>query len=235
MSEALTELWRTLAHLAPKVVLFVLFLAGGWIIASIIGRVVRNLLLRVGFNRLIDKAGITKVLGKTYGHELVGTLAYTAVLLIALQLAFGVFGPNPISTLITAVIAFLPRLAVALALVVVAAIIATKVRDLITAAGILWATILARTAQVFIIGLGVIAALAQIGVASTVTLPVLVAVLATIGGILVVGVGGGLIKPAQERWETLLAEGEDRLARHHDDREQPTVHTATVTVTTREL
>ena len=42
-----------------------------------------------------------------------------------------------------------------------------------------------------IVGLGVIAALNQIGVATTVTTPVLIAVLATGGGVIVVGVGGG--------------------------------------------
>jgi hypothetical protein len=46
------------------------------------------------------------------------------------------------------------------------------------------------------------------GIAVTVTLPVLVAVLATIGGILVVGVGGGLIRPMQARWENYLSSAE---------------------------
>jgi hypothetical protein len=70
---------------------------------------------------------------------------------------------------------------------------------------------------VFIIALGVIAALSQIGVAVAVTLPVLIAVLATVGGILVVGVGGGLVRPMQQRWERWLlrAEEEAPQARAH--------------------
>ena len=47
---------------------------------------------------------------------------------------------------------------------------------------------------------GIIAALGKINIATTVTTPVLVTVLATIGGVIVVGFGGGLIKPAQRRW-----------------------------------
>jgi hypothetical protein len=54
---------------------------------------------------------------------------------------------------------------------------------------------------VLIIGFGVIAALDQVGVAGSVTTPVLIAVLATIGGVIVVGVGGGLVQPMQDRWE----------------------------------
>jgi hypothetical protein len=37
-----------------------------------------------------------------------------------------------------------------------------------------------------------------------VTTPVLIAVLATVAGILIVGVGGGLVRPMQARWETWL-------------------------------
>jgi len=68
--------------------------------------------------------------------------------------------------------------------------------------------VLANVAGVFILGLGVIAALNQVGIATTVTTPVLIAVLATLAGVIVVGVGGGLIKPMATRWETYLAAAE---------------------------
>ncbi len=67
---------------------------------------------------------------------------------------------------------------------------------------------LANTAGVFIVGLGIIAALNQIGVAAAVTLPILIAVLAAVAGILIVGVGGGLIRPMQQRWEGWLDRAE---------------------------
>jgi hypothetical protein len=43
-----------------------------------------------------------------------------------------------------------------------------------------------------------------VGIATTVTTPVLIAVLATVAGILIVGVGGGLVKPMQKRWDGWL-------------------------------
>ncbi|MEO5608189.1 MAG: hypothetical protein ABIQ61_03935, partial [Ornithinibacter sp.] len=70
---------------------------------------------------------------------------------------------------------------------------------------------LANIAAVFILGLGIIAALNQVGIATTVTTPVLIAVLATIGGILIVGVGGGLVKPMQSRWESYLTTAEEEV------------------------
>ena len=57
----------------------------------------------------------------------------------------------------------------------------------------------------FILGLGVIAALNQVCIATTVTTPVLIAVLATLAGVIVVGVGGGLIKPMRACWEGYLS------------------------------
>lgn len=61
-----------------------------------------------------------------------------------------------------------------------------------------------------VVGLvGAVAAAIQAGVAVGVAEPVLICVLATAGAILVVGVGGGLIKPMQERWERLLTAWED--------------------------
>lgn len=52
------------------------------------------------------------------------------------------------------------------------------------------------------------AALNQIGIATAVTTPILVALLGTIGGVIVVGVGGGLVRPMQRRWEQWLSRAE---------------------------
>ena len=213
MTDALKDLWRVLAETAPKAFLFVVILAVGWFAAKIVGRVVGKVLNRVGFDRLLDRGGLGKALNGS-GSVIAGKLSYYAVLLLVLQMAFGVFGPNPVSALLTSVIAFLPSLFVALVLVVVSAAIASAVRGIVENAigGLSYGKLVANIASVFIIGLGVIAALGQIGVALTVTLPVLVAVLATVSGILVVGVGGGLIDPMRARWDKYLSAAEDLRA-----------------------
>ena len=40
MTDALTQLWRTLATTAPKVALFAAILAVGWLVSRVIGRIV---------------------------------------------------------------------------------------------------------------------------------------------------------------------------------------------------
>jgi hypothetical protein len=79
--------------------------------------------------------------------------------------------------------------------------------------GLSYGKVLANVASIFIIGLGVIAALSQIGVAVGGHPAVLITVLATVAGILIVGVGGGLIGPMRQRWETILDKAEQEAPR----------------------
>ena len=212
MDDALQQMWNTVATFVPKLVAFLIILIVGWIIAKLLAKAVNAVLERVGFDRAVERGGVRKALAKSKydPSDVVAKLVYYALLLFVLQAAFGVFGPNPISTLLTQIITFLPALVVAIVIVVIAAAIAAVVRELIsnTLGGLSYGRVLATIASVFVLGLGVIAALNQVGVATTVTTPILVAVLATVGGILVVGVGGGLIDPMRDRWRQWLATAE---------------------------
>jgi hypothetical protein len=221
VSDAVGDALRSVMLFLPKAVAFLAILVAGWLIAKAVLKIVEKVLERVGFDRAVERGGIRRALNRSRydASDIVAKLVYYAVLLLTLQLAFGIWGPNPISDLITAVVAWLPRAFVAIVIVVVAAAIANAVKDIIGGAlgGLSYGRALAGIASVFILGLGVIAALNQIGVATAVTTPVLIAVLATVGGILVVGVGGGLIRPMQNRWESWLtrAEQESQLIATH--------------------
>ncbi|WNM38561.1 hypothetical protein RMN56_26015 [Micromonospora halotolerans] len=211
--DAVGDAFRSVMLFLPKAVAFIAILIVGWLVAKAVLKIVDKVLERVHFDRAVERGGIKTALARSKydASDIVAKLAYYAVLLVTLQLAFGIWGPNPISDLIAGVVAWLPRAFVAIVIVVVAAAIARAVKDIISSAlgGLSYGRVLANIASVFILGLGVIAALNQIGVATTVTTPVLIAVLATVGGILVVGVGGGLVRPMQSRWETWLARAEE--------------------------
>ncbi|WP_216592366.1 mechanosensitive ion channel family protein [Verrucosispora sioxanthis] len=210
--DAVGDTLRSILLFLPKALAFVAILVVGWLLAKAALKLVDRLLERVGFDRAVERGGIRRALARSRydASDIVARLAYYGILLLTLYLAFGVWGPNPISDLIGGVIAWLPRAFVAIVIVVVAAAIASAVKDIISGAlgGLSYGRLLATVASAFILGLGIIAALNQIGVATAVTTPVLIAVLATIGGILVVGVGGGLIRPMQSRWESWLARAE---------------------------
>jgi hypothetical protein len=221
LKDGLGQAWNLVATFVPKLVGFLIILFIGWLIAKAVSKALGLVLGKLGFSRLIEKTGLTGMM-KQANVDATGILVklvYYFILLIALQLAFGVFGAsNPVSQLLNEIIAFLPRILVALVLIVVAAAIAKVVRDVVTSAmaarpaGRLLGTI----AYWLIMAFGIIAALGQVNIATAVTGPVLIAVLATIGGVIVVGFGGGLIKPAQDRWGGWLANFQGQLGSSED-------------------
>ncbi|MER5334735.1 hypothetical protein [Micromonospora sp. NPDC002717] len=208
IGDAVADMWRSVLLFIPRAVAFIAILVVGWLIARAVLKIVDAALERVNFDKAVERGGIKRALERTKydASDILARLAYYAVLLFTLQFAFGVWGPNAISDLIRGVVAWLPRAFVAIIIVVVAAAIANAVRDLVTGAlgGLAYGKILADLTAIFILALGVIAALNQVGIATTVTTPVLIAVLATVAGILIVGVGGGLVKPMQNRWDGWL-------------------------------
>ncbi len=241
--QALADMWRSIVLFLPKFIVFVVILVVGWLIARLVRGLVDRVLRRVGFDRAVERSGINKALsGSRFDAAgLVGQLVYYGLLLVTLQLAFGVWGPNPVSDLIRAIVGWIPKALVAIIIIVIAAAIANAVRTIVSNAlgRLSYGRMLARIAAWFIIGIGVIAALNQVGIATSVTTPVLIAVLATIAGILIIGVGGGLVRPMQDRWQRWLdrAEAESSTIAAHarqyaESRRQPETAAATAPVPT---
>ena len=221
ISGGISSAWTAIANFVPKLVAFLVILLIGWIIAKVLGKVVGMVLGKVGFDRVVERGGLKQMLERNNwtGSGLVAKVVYYAILLIALEVAFGVFGPNPISDILTAIVGWLPKLIVAMLIIVIVGAIANVVRNLVGGAlsGLSYGRMVGTIAAVFIWGMGIIAALNQMGIATTVTTPVLITVLATIGGVVVVGMGGGLIMPMRQRWETWIGRMEAQLpeARAH--------------------
>ncbi|PKV90900.1 putative transporter (transmembrane protein) [Amycolatopsis echigonensis] len=216
LKDGLGQAWNLVATFVPKLVGFLIILLIGWLIAKAVSKAVGLVLGKLGFTRMVEKTGLT---GMVKGANLDATavlvkLVYYFILLIALQLAFGVFGQsNPVSQLLNDIIAFLPRILVAVVLIIVAAAIAKVVRDVVAGAlsGRPAGRLLSTVAYWLVMAFGIIAALGQVNIATTVTGPLLIAALATAGGVIVVGFGGGLIKPAQQRWDGWLSNLQGQL------------------------
>jgi hypothetical protein len=212
VSQSFQGLLNTVLNSLPKILVFLVVLVVGWIIATVIMRLIQAILHRAHFDRFAQRGFVGNALARSNydASGLIAKIIYYAVLLLTLQVAFGVFGNNPVSTMLDAIVGWLPKAAVAIVLVVVASAIARVVKDLISAAlgGLSYGRFIATAASIAIISLGVIAALDQIGIAAQVTQTILIAVVATIGAILAIGVGGGMVRPMQDRWERMLSVAE---------------------------
>ena len=205
----LSNAWSNVATFVPKFVVFLIILIVGWLIAKTITKAVSAVLTRVGFDRAVERGGVKRALShsKYDASDILAKIVYYALMLFVLSTAFGVFGNNPVSTYLHAVIAYLPLVFVAVVIVVIASAIAAGAKALIenSLSGLSYAKVLGNVVSGLILALGVIAALDQLHVATNVVNAVLYAALAAFVGVIVVAVGGGGIRTMSQRWESVAA------------------------------
>lgn len=208
-SNGLSHAWSNVAAFIPKFLAAIAILIIGYIVAKIIAKVLREVLRKVGFDALVERGGIKKALAKSNydAAAILAKLVFFAMMLFVLSTAFGVFGSNPISGYLRAVIAYLPLIFVAIIIIVVAGAIAAAVKLLIenTLGELSYATVMANAFSGLIMAFGFIAALDQLKIAATVVNAVLYATLVAIVGVVIVAVGGGGIRTMATRWEKVAA------------------------------
>ncbi|MBA2311231.1 MAG: hypothetical protein H0V97_00330 [Actinobacteria bacterium] len=206
------DAWASIATFLPKLVGFLLILLIGYFLAKAIAGILDKVLERVGFDRVVERGGVGQALAKSKydASSLLSKIVFYALMLFVLQLAFGIFGTNPISDLITGVIAYLPNLFVAILIIVVGAAIAAAVKEIVEASlgGLSYGRSLAIAASVLILGVAVFAALDQLNIAENIVNGLFYAILAVIVGSAIVAVGGGGIQTMSRFWERTAARAE---------------------------
>src|SRR5437588_212116 len=122
-TRGMEQAWVATIAFVPNLLLALIIGFAGYFIAKFLGTGLQKLLNRSGFDRVVERGGLKQALEKS-GYDvsdIIGKVAFWVVFLFALQMAFGVFGPNPISDLLTRMIAFLPNVFVATLIVVITA------------------------------------------------------------------------------------------------------------------
>lgn len=207
--QALEDALSAALEFLPKLLGFLLILIIGYFIAKIIAKVIAKVLQKVGFDRAVEKGGVKKALEKSQydASDILAKIVFYAIMVFVLSMAFGVFGANPISDYLKAIISYLPLVFVAILIIVIASAIAAAAKGLIqnSLSGLSYGRALANVVSGLILALGVVAALNQLHIAENVVNAVLYATLAAAVGIAIVAVGGGGIKPMTSRWEQTLA------------------------------
>ena len=213
----LSNAWSNVATFLPKLVVFLIILVVGYLIAKAIAKILSAVLTRVGFDRLVERGGIKTALARSQydASDILAKIVFYAIMLFVLSAAFGVFGNNPVSGYLHAVIAYLPLLFVAIVIIVIAAAIAAAAKTLIqnSLSSLSYARTLGNLAAGFIWAIGIIAALDQLHIAQNVVNAILYAALAALVGIAIVAVGGGGIKTMSQRWEATAARYDTEKAR----------------------
>jgi Mechanosensitive ion channel, conserved TM helix len=201
--------WFNVATFVPKFAVFLIILIVGYFVAKAIAKILDKVLTRAGFDRLAERGGVKTTLARSKydASDILAKIVHYAMMLFVLSTAFGVFGANPVSSYLHAVIAYLPLLFVAVIILVISAAIAAGAKTLITGSlgGLSYARALGNLASGFILAIGIIAALDQLHIAQNVVNAILYAALAALVGVAIVAVGGGGIKTMSQRWEAAAA------------------------------
>src|SRR4029453_8998711 len=183
----LEEAWDSIITFLPKLLGFLLILGIGYFVAKAVEKLLDKILERVGFDRLVERGGLRTALGKSSlrADSIPPRICFYVAFLFVLQLAFGVFGPNPISDLLEGIIAFLPKVFVAILIVVITAAVATAVMTLVESVlgGLSYGRTLAMVASAAVWVVGIAAALNQVEIAPEIVNGLFYAMLALLVGI----------------------------------------------------
>jgi hypothetical protein len=205
--QGLENAWANVVTFAPKLLGFFVILLIGYFIAKVLSKVTNAVLERIGFDNWVERGSLKTALDRsnTDASDIIALIVFWAVFLIALQLAFGIWGPNPISDLLHGLIAYLPNIFVAVLILVIAAALARVVTDILraTLGAVTGGEWIARLAGIAILVIGIFAALDQLNVAPAIVTGLFYAILVVIAGSLVIAFGVGGIPVARryvERW-----------------------------------
>lgn len=198
----------------PRLISFLVILFLGWIIAKALERTVNWLLRRIGFDRMAQRVGLTRIEQRMNIHldavRLLGRIVFWFVFLIFLLPAVDSLGLTTISALLSTLITYIPNVFVAVLIFFLGMLLATFVADVVrsfmsTRYGN--PTIYANIARSAILGLTALMALEQLGVAPTllnILFTAIIGALALAFG-LAFGLGG---RETAQHW---LARGERNL------------------------
>jgi len=204
-SQGIEEAWNDVASFVPKLIGAIVVFLIGWFIAKIIRRVIVRVLNKVKLDTYVDKAGLGAPLeraGYPNSVDLIGKIIYFGLMLLVLQLAVGVFGDSDISNAIDDMVAFIPKLVVAIIIIIITGVIANAVREIISpaVAHLSAGNLLKKFAVVGIWLIGGFAALDQLQVAKDVVDTLFQTIVYSLGFIIVIQFGVGGIWAARDRF-----------------------------------
>ncbi len=201
LAESFQNLWVGVVSFVPGLIVAILIFVIGWIVASIVGRVIAQLIGALKLDTALKSAGLDMVL-KRAGMELdsgmfIGGLVRWFIIVVFLIASLQIVGLTQVNEFLkNVVLGYLPNVVVAALILLVAGVVADAMQRVVTssakAAQVRSAGLLGGVARWAIWILALITALSQLGIAPAfmqILFTGLVAMLALSGG-LAFGLGG---------------------------------------------
>lgn len=168
-SEALTNplvsLWVSFVELLPNLIAAIVILIIGYVVAYIIGHALKVLLWKLGLDKQIEQAKLSKAMGKLRLSSILGEITKWYIFLVFMQSAIDLVNLGTLSLLLQEFVMWVPNV-IAAALVIIfglyiAHFVAMKVREHTDVKGGRTLTGILNAVIIFIV---VVIALEQIGI-----------------------------------------------------------------------
>lgn len=201
---AFTDALRAIGAFLPRLIGALVVLLIGLVLGRALGALVAGVLRRLGFDRIADRAQIEDFLRgagvRVDAATVVGELVKWFLYVLFLQVAAATLGIPQLTVVLTAILAFIPRLIVALVIVLLGALaanfLAGVVRGSLAATRLGNAGFLAQVTRWSILAFAVVAALSQLEVAPAIVNTLWTALIGGLGLGLALALGLGLREAA---------------------------------------
>jgi hypothetical protein len=208
--------------LLPALLGAIILLVIGWFLSGFVARLVGSLLKRIGFETMAQRTGVTGFITMTGAHDtsassIVAELVKWLIRLIFIEMAAEALHITAVTTLINSIVLFIPSLIVALVVVMIGFLIASFVGNIVRGSaaemGFGNPNLLAGAARAAIIGLAVLMALSQVGIAPTLVDALFIAFVGSIALALGLAFGLGGREVAGQLWDKWYATGRGAATR----------------------
>lgn len=165
LTDPLVNLWVSFVQLLPNLIAAILILIVGYVVAYIVGHALKVLLFKLGLDRQIEKAQMSKAMGRLRLSSILGEITKWYIFIIFLQSAIDLVNLGTLSILLQEFVIWLPNV-IAAALVIIfglyiAHLVTIKVREHTDVKGGKTVTGILNAVIIFLV---VMIALQQIGI-----------------------------------------------------------------------
>lgn len=138
LSQSFMDIWTGVASFVPNLVIAIIIFVIGWVVGALVGKIVSQLFRSIKVDQALRSAGVEEVTRRS-GYDLdsgkfVGSLVKWFIIVVFLVAAFDVLGLAQVNIFLQEVVlVYLPRVIVAVLILLVAVVIADTMQKIVVA------------------------------------------------------------------------------------------------------
>lgn len=195
IANPIINLWGSFVNILPGLIAAIIIIAIGYVVAYVIGHAIRVLLQKLGLDKQIAKAKLTKAIGSIHISALLGEITKWYIFIIFLQSGVDLLRLGTLSELLSTFVAWLPNVIAAILVMVfgliIAHFVAMKVKEHTEIKGV---KITSNCVKALIIFIAALIAIEQVGIDISILSNAFLIILAgfVLGVALAIGLSFGL-------------------------------------------